>query len=269
MMTTAIIVDDEVAGRRSIRDCCERLGTVQIVGEFADSESTLAAIRASPPDIVFLDIKIDEMTGLDIARALDPQCAPSIVFVTAYDQYAIQAFDLSAADYLLKPFDEARFRRSFARALDRRALLDSNRRLTSIAELLTRLSQRPRLDTAGARLLAEGLNGRMRVVEAAEIEVAEADRNYVRLSVGSELLSIRATLQQLEASLKDEPMLRISRSCIVNTKHVREISRTPRGDLILVTKSGRTVTCSAGYREVVRRYWEHLRLPQPPQGEAP
>ena len=267
MTTTVVIVDDEVAGRRALRDCCERLGTVQIVGEFADSESALGAIRKDPPDIVFLDIKLDAMTGLDIARSLDPDSAPSIVFVTAYDQYAIEAFDLSAADYLLKPVDEMRLRRSFVRACERRASIASDRRLASLSDLLERLAQRPRAETDAPRLLAETANGRMRVVEARDIETAEADRNYVQLGVGSESLTIRATLQLLEASLKDEAMLRISRSCLVNTRHVREISRTHRGDLILVTKSGRTVTCSAGYREAVRRYWEQLRLPRPPDDD--
>jgi len=269
MLTTVVIVDDELIGRRSLREACARLGTVQIVGEFADSESALQAIRSNPPDIVFLDIKIDAMTGLDIARSLDSPNAPSIVFVTAYDQYAIEAFDLSAADYLVKPFDEMRFRRSFARACDRRAMADSGRRLASISEALGRLSQRPGFEVPGVRLLAESVNGRLRVVEAADIEIAEADRNYVRLSVGGESLTIRGTLLQLEASLKNEAMLRISRSCIVNTKHVREISRMHRGDFILVTKCGRTVTCSVGYRDAVRRYWEQLRLPHVPQANVP
>src|SRR5215469_6299401 len=171
MLTTVVIVDDELIGRRSLREACARLGTVQIVGEFADSESALQAIRSNPPDIVFLDIKIDAMTGLDIARSLDSPNAPSIVFVTAYDQYAIEAFDLSAADYLVKPFDEMRFRRSFARACERRAMADSGRRLESISEALTRLSQRPGFDASGVvRLLAESANGRLRVVEAADIE---------------------------------------------------------------------------------------------------
>jgi len=270
MMTTVVIVDDEMIGRRSLRESCERLETVRIVGEFADSESALQSIRSNPPDILFLDIKIDAMTGLDIARSLEPASAPSIVFVTAYDQYAIEAFDLSAADYLVKPFDEMRFRRSFARACERRAMADSGRRLASISEALTRLSQRPGFEVTGdVRLLAESTNGRLRVVEAADIEMAEADRNYVRLSVGGESLTLRGTLQQVEASLKHEAMLRISRSCIVNTKHVREISRMHRGDFILVTKCGRTVTCSVGYRDAVRRYWEQLRLPHLPQGNTP
>lgn len=270
MMTTVIIVDDEMIGRRSLRESCERLGNVQIVAEFADSASALQAIRSNPPDIVFLDIKIDAMTGLDIARSLDSPGAPSIVFVTAYDQYAIEAFDLSAADYLVKPFDEMRFRRSFVRACERRALADSGRRLASISDALTRLAQRPGFEETGVvRLLAESTNGRLRVVEAAEIEIVEADRNYVRLSVGGESLTIRGTLQQVEASLKHEAMLRISRSCIVNTKHVREISRMHRGDFILVTKCGRTVTCSVGYRDTVRRYWEQLRLPHTSERKAP
>src|SRR6201997_3048301 len=105
-----IIVDDEPAARRTVRECCEREPDLRVVGEYGDPRAALEAIRAQPPHVLFLDIQMDSMSGLALARALEPQTLPLIVFVAAYDQYAVEAFEVRAVDYLLKPFDEARFR---------------------------------------------------------------------------------------------------------------------------------------------------------------
>ncbi len=110
LVMDVIIVDDEPAARRTVRECCEREPDLRVVGEYGDSRAALEAIRAQPPQVLFLDIQMDSMTGMALARALDPQNLPLIVFVTAYDHYALEAFEVSAVDYLLKPFDEVRFR---------------------------------------------------------------------------------------------------------------------------------------------------------------
>src|SRR5690348_9303212 len=111
-MLDVIIVDDEPAGRRTLRECCAREPDLRIVGEYGDSRAALEAILAKPPQLLFLDIQMDGLDGVSLARALDPQTLPLIVFVTAYDQYAMEAFDVSAVDYLLKPFDDERFHRT-------------------------------------------------------------------------------------------------------------------------------------------------------------
>ncbi len=262
-----VIVDDEPAARRMLREYCERAGELGIIGEYGDARTALEALRRAPPDLVFLDIQLGDRSGIEVVRALDMQPQPLIVFVTAYDQYAVEAFEVSAVDYLLKPFDEVRFRRCLERVRQRHAQAHDSVRdeqQQRLAELLERLA--PRADPAaiqGARLLAE-LGGRLHMLEAARIECVEADRNYVRLTVGRDTYHARSSLQQAEQFLQSQPMLRISRSCLINVQHLREVSRTPRGDFILVLAGGVTVTSSEGHREAVRQYMEAMRLGRTP-----
>ena len=249
-----MIVDDEPAARRILRECCQAEADLQVIGEFADAASALEAIGKERPDLLFLDIQMDTMTGMELARALDPATLPLIVFVTAYDHYAIQAFEVSAIDYLLKPFDRDRFMTTLTRV--RRRFGDAPNpedRYAALAALLTRLA------APAGRLLAEA-GGTMRMLDPAAIELVEADRNYVTLRVGRDSFHARSTLQQAEELLKAQPMLRISRSCLVNVSHVQEVSRTPRGDFILVLRGGTTVTSSEGFRDRVRAHFEKMKL---------
>jgi two-component system LytT family response regulator len=256
-MLDVIIVDDEPAARRTLRECCNREPDLRIVGEYGDSPSALEAIRAAPPHLLFLDIQIDSMNGVALARALDPQTLPMIVFVTAYDHYALQAFEVSAVDYLLKPFDDDRFRKTIERIRHRRNAESVAERHSALSNMLAQI-ERTRRDVH-PRILAES-GSRMHMLDVARIELLEADRNYVKLTIGREVFLARSTLQAAEKSFASQPMLRISRSCIVNTNHIREISRTPRGDFILVLAGGTTVTSSEGYREAVRDFLERLKI---------
>jgi len=259
-MMDVIIVDDEPAARRTVRECCERETDLRVVGEFGDPRTALEAIRRQRPAVLFLDIQMDSMTGMALARALDAEDLPLIVFVTAYDHYALEAFEVSAVDYLLKPFDDARFRATMERVRRRHGAEGSFDRQGALAALLEQLERGARLQTeAQPRVLAEA-GSRMHMLDVSQVEVVEADRNYVRLTIGRETFHARSTLQQAEKSFQTQPMLRISRSCLVNMRHVKEISRTPRGDFILVLSGGTTVTSSEGYREPVRHYLERLKL---------
>jgi len=257
---TVMIVDDEPAARRTVRECCEREPDLKVIGEYGDSRAALEAIRSNPPQVLFLDIQMDSLTGMALARALEPETLPLIVFVTAYDHYALEAFEVSAVDYLLKPFDDARFKATVERVRRRHEAADAFDRQGTLAELLEQLehSARVRAD-AQPRVLAEA-GSRMHMLDVSQVEVVEADRNYVRLTIGREIFHARSTLQQAEKSFQAQPMLRISRSCLVNMRHVKEISRTPRGDFILVVAGGTTVTSSEGFRESVRQYIERLKL---------
>ena len=261
-----VIVDDEPAGRRTLREYCARAPALTLVGEFGDSATALHALRANPPDLLFLDIQMDGMTGLMLARALDPATLPMIVFVTAYDQYALEAFEVSATDYLLKPFDEERFQRTLER-VQRRATASGGpgvpERYHELTNLLAQLERRARTITdSRSKMLAEA-GGRLQMLDAAEVELLEADRNYVKLAVGGDTYHVRSTLAQAEKSMQSEPMLRISRSALINVNHLVEVSRTPRGDFILVLKGGRTVTSSEGFRESVRDYLARLKVGAP------
>jgi two-component system, LytTR family, response regulator len=262
MILKTMIVDDEPAGRRVLREYCASVRELEVVGEYADPQAALAAAQAQPPDLLFLDIRMSGMNGIDLARSLPRDPAPSLVFVTAYDEYAVQAFDLQAIDYLLKPFDEERFQETVRRVLARHANRSSAARTAALDALLDQLQGRIAAQDSRAplhRLLAES-GSTMKLIDAADVEWIEADRNYVKLVVGRVSYQARSTLQSAEAALALQPMLRISRSILVNMRFVREVSRTPRGDFILVLAGGSTVTSSEGHREKVREYLERFRI---------
>jgi two-component system, LytTR family, response regulator len=255
-----IIVDDEPPARRTLRECCAKEPDLYIVGEYGDGSRALEAILAKPPDLLFLDIQIESVNGIALARSLDLKTLPFIVFVTAYDQYALEAFEVSATDYLLKPFDDQRFSETMARVRRRRgdeALAD---RQGALSSLLTELDRNVRaLSGPAPRILAES-GSRMHMLDVSTVELAEGDRNYVKFLVGRDVFHARSTLQQAEQSLQSQPILRISRSCLVNVNHVRELSRTPRGDFIFVLACGATVTSSEGYRDPVKEYLRRLKI---------
>lgn len=258
MVMDVIIVDDEPAARRTLRECCAADPQLRVIGEFGDGRAALEAIRERPPQLLFLDIQMDTMNGIEVARRLDPATLPAIVFVTAYDQYALEAFEVNATDYLLKPFDEERFRRTLERVRRRQDAAPGRQvALDAVLSQLERLA-RPVHDRR-PRLLAEA-NGALHMLDVERIELVESDRNYVKIRVGREVFHARSTLAQAEQALAGQPMLRISRSCLVNMDHVGEISRTPRGDFIFVLAGGATVTSSEGFRDKVRAHLEQLKL---------
>ena len=258
-MLDVVIVDDEPAGRRTLRECCAREPDLNVIGEHGDSRAALEAIRARPPHLLFLDIQMNSLDGVSLARALDPRSLPLIVFVTAYDQYALEAFDVSAVDYLLKPFDDERFHRTLERVRRRREAETVAQRQEALTAVLSRIERGVVTADVRPRVLAEA-GSRMHMLDVAQVEAVEADRNYVKLLVGRDTYQARSTLQQAEKTLQSQPMLRISRSCLVNMNHVREVSRTPRGDFILVLAGGATVTSSEGFREAVRLHLDRLKV---------
>ncbi len=228
-MMNVIIVDDEQAGRRTLREYCEAEGDLNVVGEYGDGATALAAIQSQPPQLLFLDIQMDPLNGIELARALEPSQLPSLVFVTAYDTYAIEAFEVCAVDYLLKPFDQERFRRTLDRVRPRHAKSGVDERQALLAGLLAQLER-------GLRSAGE-------------------DRPRLKDSFHA-----RSPLQQAELALRSQPMLRISRSCLVNMNYVKEVNRTLRGDFILVLAGGATVTSSEGFRGKVKDYLGTLRI---------
>ena len=156
-MMDVIIVDDEQAGRRTLREYCEAESDLRVVGEFGDGAAALAAIRSQPPQLLFLDIQMDPLNGIELARALEPSQLPSLVFVTAYDTYALEAFEVCAVDYLLKPFDQERFRKTLARVRPRHAKSGADERQALLAGLLAQLERGARDRRRGAAAPAGGV----------------------------------------------------------------------------------------------------------------
>jgi two-component system, LytTR family, response regulator len=247
----AIIVDDEVAARKVLRERCAGEQDIEIVEEYADAESALAALPSQAPDLMFLDIRMGQLSGMQLAQMLEPDTAPLIVFVTAFDRYAMGAFEVNAADFLLKPFDRERFRTTLRRVRERYATRKSSSYQIAVATLtqLKRLSQnRPE---ARPRLLAE-TGGTLHMLDVARIELITANRNSVVLTIGKESFHARSTLIQAQEGMASQPTLQISRSCIVNMNHVRQVSRSARGDYVFVLSGGATVSSSERFRPKVR-----------------
>src|SRR3974390_486193 len=175
-MMDVIIVDDGPAARRTVRECCEREADLRVIGEFGEPRAALEAIQRQRPHVLFLDIQMDSMTGLALAHALDAEHLPLIVFVTAYDHYALEAFEVSAVDYLLKPFDDARFRATMARVRRRHEAEGSFDREGALSTLLEQLERAARAKSdAQPRVLAEA-GSRMHMLDVSQVEVVEADR---------------------------------------------------------------------------------------------
>jgi two-component system LytT family response regulator len=255
-----MIIDDERVARETVRECCETEPDLAIIGEYANAAAALAAIRRRAPHLLFLDVQLGATSGLELARVLAPPALPLIVFVTAYDHYAREAFEVSAIDYLVKPFDEQRFRAMLVRVRQRHNAQTMSEREAMLAALIVQLERASRaLKESRPRLLAEA-DGNRHMIDVAQIEMLEADRNYVTLRVDNKTFHARTTLVQAAEAMGSQPMLRISRSCVVNINHVSEVKRTLRGDFVILLRGGATVSSSQGYRDKVRAHLEHLTL---------
>src|SRR5579871_1470369 len=245
-----LIVDDEPLACERIRTLLNGAANVQIAGECHDGRSAVAAIRSLAPDLVFLDVQMPEMDGFAVLRQLERQRGsglaelPVVVFVTAYDQYALKAFEVCALDYLLKPFDRERFSRALARArveLDRRKSGEVNEQ---VLKLLVNLEQaRKYLEKL---MIHEG--GRVFFLRADEIDWIEAAGNYARLHVGKQEHLYRETMAKLESQLNPDRFARIHRSAIVNTERVKELQPCFRGDYVIVLRDNQKLTMSRTYR---------------------
>jgi len=243
-----MIVDDEVVARQTVRECCEAEPDLAVTGEYANATTALAAIRRHAPHLLFLDVQLGATSGIDLARALAPPTLPLIVFVTAYDHYAREAFEVSAVDY----------RAMLVRVRQRHTAQSVSEREIQLATLISQLERASRtVQEARPRLLAEA-GGHHHMIDVAQIEMLEADRNYVTLRVDDKTFHARTTLQQAAETMRSQPMLRISRSCIVNINHVCQVNRTLRGDFVLLLRGGTTAASSQGYRDKVRAHLEKL-----------
>ena len=243
-MIRALIVDDEPIARRGIRQQLRSETDVEVIGECGDGAEAIDAIMELAPDLLFLDIQMPEVGGFDVVEAIGVARMPAVVFVTAYDEHALRAFDVHAVDYVLKPIDRHRFRTAVERA--RRRLADGPGQLDRrIAAALGELG-RPAPDYA-KRLAIKG-DGRVILVDVDEVDRLEAAGNYVEVHSGARHHLVRETMASLEARLDPARFVRVSRSSIVNADRARELQPMFNGDFVVVLRDGTKVAGSRRYR---------------------
>jgi two-component system, LytTR family, response regulator len=249
MSISVVIVDDEPLGREAVRRRLAELSDFGIVAECGDGPSAIEAIRALEPAVVFLDIQMPGMSGLDVVQEVGVEAMPLVVFVTAYDEFAVKAFDENAVDYLLKPFDPQRFARTVERIRGRLGPAGRDAEPDRLARLLEQLAPRP--DYRQRFVVRAG--HALKVVSTDLLDRLEAEDNYVRLYVGKESYLIRETLSNLEQLLDPGKFLRVRRSTIVNIDRVLSLEAWGGGDFVLKLQDGTTVTTGRTYREGIRQ----------------
>lgn len=254
---TAVIADDEALARRRILDLLRRGKAVAVVGECSTGTATLNTVRAVRPDLLFLDVQMPSLDGFEVLAALEPDERPVVIFSTAYDEYALAAFDAAAVDYLLKPYDDERFEQALARAT--RALRNEQagevqRRLQAVLEHPARAERDPashaRWPSALDRFAVPGRNG-FEVIDAEEIDWIEASGDYVTLHVGEAEHLLRGTMTSLEERLDPASFVRVHRSTIVRIDAVRRLRSDPHGDWCVELARGGSISVSRTYRDRV------------------
>lgn len=243
-MIRVLVVDDEPIARRGILRQLRGEADLEVVGECGDGAAAIDAITRLAPDLVFLDIQMPEVGGFDVVEAIGVARMPAVVFVTAYDEHALRAFDVHALDYVLKPIDRHRFRTAVERARRRLALApgELDRRIAAaLAEL-----GRPAHDYA-KRLAIKG-DGRVILVAVDLVDRLEAAGNYVEVHSGARHHLLRETMASLEARLDPARFVRVSRSSIVNADRVRELQPMFNGDFVVVLHDGARVAGSRRFR---------------------
>ena len=249
MKLRVLIVDDEALARSRVRKMLADEPDVELLGECANGPEAVAAIRERQPDLVFLDVQMPEVSGFDVLRTLLPRELPAVIFVTAHDRHAIEAFEVNALDYLLKPFKKERFQAALGRArrhLQRREVATANQRLLqwldeqkAAASTLTRLAIRT--------------GGRTSFVRIEDVDYIEAAGNYAVIHVGKEKQILRETLTDLESKLPRQRFLRVNRSAIVNLERVKEIETATRGEHLVILKDGQRLPLTRGVTQLRER----------------
>ncbi len=262
-----LIVDDEPLSRERIRTLLAPQADVEIVGECGDGRQALAAMHTARPDLLFLDVQMPDLDGFGLLRAMpaakDNARLPVVVFVTAYDQYALRAFEVNALDYLLKPFDEERFLQALERARKQvylagigqsggsgESVVLGRKFLSIVRDVQTRAKPLERL------VVRSG--GRVFFLRTEEIDWVEAASNYVRIHAGADSHLLRETMNGIEGRLDAEKFLRIHRSTIVNIDRVAELQPWFHGDYAVTLRDGTRLTLSRGHRDKLQQFLSHM-----------
>jgi two-component system LytT family response regulator len=255
LQARVLIVDDEPLARDRIREMLKNDRDVRIVAEARNGSEAIEAITSHQPDIVFLDVQMPDRDGFEVLKALPAKSMPLVIFVTAFDQHAIRAFDVHAIDYLLKPFDRKRFARALARAkaqLRRTNEPDTERILKLLEELKEEAGYVERFSIRNGETVL--------FVRADDIDSIEAEGNYVRLNLADASHLLRDTLSSVESQIDPRTFVRIHRRTIVNMNRVKELQIWARGESRVVLHGGATYTLSRGYREHFENFVKKKRV---------
>ncbi|MGE3312903.1 MAG: LytR/AlgR family response regulator transcription factor [Limisphaerales bacterium] len=244
-----IIVDDEPLARDRLRSLLSKEDGVEIVAECGDGREAVGAIQREKPDVVFLDIQMPELDGFGVLSELKSGPMPLVVFVTAFDEYAVKAFEFHAFDYLLKPFDKDRLKDAVSRI--RQSLTPKASGPSDLTERLTALIESVQ---SGPDRIAVKLDGRVIFLRPTDIDWIEAQDNYVKLHVGREAHLVRDTISNFENRLDGRRFIRIARSTLVNLDRVREMQPMFHGEYVVFLQDGTKLTMSRGYRETLQKY---------------
>lgn len=244
MKIRTLIVDDEAAARDRVRALLGREADVEIIGECETGAEALTALRTQKVDLLFLDIQMPEMDGFDVLRRLGREM-PVVIFVTAFDHYAVKAFEVHALDYLLKPFNRERFHQAVRRAKEQ---IESKRR-GELDERLASLISSIAPDKKYLERLVVKSVGRVFFLKTSEIDWIEASGNYLKLHVGRDSHMIRETMNSIEAKLDPSQFMRIHRSTIVNIDRIKELHPMFSGDYSAILRDGTELALSRNYRE--------------------
>ncbi len=248
-MNTAIVADDESVARRRLVRMLEESGRVSVAAACAGGRETVERVVALRPDLLFLDVQMPDLDGFQVVEAIAGRASPAIVFVTAYDQYALRAFDVHAVDYLLKPFDAPRFQEALGRAIDRATSRrpDDDERLRALLADYLATTRAPRAEYLDR--IAVKHDGTLRVVRTADVDWWEADGNYVRLHAAGSSFLVRSTMAALEDQLDPRQFIRVHRRYVVNVDRIVEVQPWFAGDAVAVLRNGAKVRVSRTYRE--------------------
>jgi two-component system LytT family response regulator len=240
-----LIVDDEPLAREGIRMLIEHDAEIAVIGECASGQQAIIAITEQMPDLVFLDIQMPEVSGFEVLEAIGVRHLPCVIFVTAYDKYALRAFEVHALDYLLKPFTSERFQR----ALERAKAQIKNRSGEQLNQRLVRLLEDIHKDKTYLERLVIKSAGRIFFLNVEEIDWIEAAENYVRLHTGRESHLIHGTMNKLASRLDPAQFLRIHRSTIINVRRIKELQPMFHGEYVVTLRDGTQLNSGRSYHQ--------------------
>jgi two-component system LytT family response regulator len=257
MKISALIVDDEPLARSRLRKMLAQEREVEVAGECGNGADAIEFLRSRRPDLVFLDVQMPEVSGFDVLRALPAAALPAVIFVTAHDQHAVEAFEVHALDYLLKPFTQARLKASVERV--RRHL--QAREVSSLNQHLSEwLLKAPASGPVYLNRFAIKNGSQTIFIKVEEVDYVESASNYAILHTAGGNHVVRETLVNLEAKLSPKQFRRISRSVMVNLERIREIHADARGDHVIVLHSGRQLDLTRNVHEIM----SCLQFPEAP-----